>query len=119
VVINLLTNAVKFTDVGQVRLRVQLLERKAASARLRVTVSDTGIGMDEGQLARLFQPFEQVSEASRRVGGSGLGLSISQQLVRLMGSRIHVSSLPSEGSHFWFDLELPTQAPAHPLDAFS
>ena len=110
VLLNLLGNAVKFTDVGQVRLDVHLQRIDAAQAQIRFEVSDTGIGMDAAQMQRLFQPFEQVGDASRRAGGSGLGLSISRQLVRLMGSDILLRSVPDEGSRFWFDLVLPVLA---------
>ena len=114
VLLNLLGNAVKFTDRGAVVLRVQ---RAAAAgtgptmARLRFEVEDSGIGMSEEQLARIFQPFEQVSEIRRREAGTGLGLAISQQLVWLMGGEIHVSSELGKGSRFWFDLDLPVAKP--------
>jgi PAS domain S-box-containing protein len=109
VLLNLLSNAVKFTDRGSVSLRVHRLRQDgpAATARLRFEVCDSGIGMDEGQLARLFRPFEQVAEAARREGGSGLGLAISQQLVGLMGGEVRVASRPGEGSVFSFEIELP------------
>ena len=113
VLLNLLGNAVKFTDSGEVTLRVQ----GAASshpgkdgegmARLRFEVEDSGIGMNDEQLSRIFQSFEQVGEVRRREGGTGLGLAISQQLVRLMGSNIQVKSQLGKGSLFWFELELP------------
>lgn len=110
VVLNLLANGIKFTDAGEVRLEARLLAQTPALARVRIEVHDTGIGMDAGQLARLFKPFEQVSDDHRRGGGTGLGLSISQQLVRLMGSQIEVQSAPGVGSCFSFELELALQS---------
>jgi CheY-like chemotaxis protein len=114
VLLNLLGNAVKFTDSGKVSLRVQPApatgEPGAATARLRFEVTDSGIGMSPEQLARIFQPFEQVATAQRREGGTGLGLAISQQLVRLMGGRIDVVSAPGKGSTFWFDIDVPVAA---------
>ena len=115
VLLNLLSNAIKFTDTGQVVLRVQALpvdphrasSEKAATVPLRFEVRDTGIGMDKSQLARLFQPFEQVGEAKRREGGTGLGLAISRQLIRLMGGDIHVGSHEGQGSIFSFELDVP------------
>jgi signal transduction histidine kinase/CheY-like chemotaxis protein len=119
VLLNLLGNAVKFTDSGKVSLRVRPApgadapatgEAGAATARLRFEVTDSGIGMSPEQLARIFQPFEQVATAQRREGGTGLGLAISQQLVRLMGGRIDVVSAPGKGSTFWFDIDVPVAA---------
>lgn len=102
VLINLLDNAVKFTCRGQVMLRVRFL----SPSSLRLEIEDTGVGMSEQQLARLFHPFEQVGDAQQRALGTGLGLAISQQLLSLMGSEIHVQSQPGEGTLFWFDLEV-------------
>jgi len=79
-------------------------EALAKTTRLRFEVQDSGIGMDEGQPARLFQPFEQVGEMKRREGGPGLGLAISRQLVRLMGGDVQVRSQVGQGSVFSFDL---------------
>jgi PAS domain S-box-containing protein len=110
VVLNLLANGVKFTDEGEVRLEARVLAQRPGLVKVLIEVRDTGIGMDESQQARLFQPFEQVSEDHRRGGGTGLGLSISQQLVRLMGSQILVESEPRRGSRFYFELELPVQS---------
>lgn len=114
VLLNLLGNAVKFTDCGEVSLRVLRCapaESDAAGAvRLRFAVQDSGIGMDEAQLGRIFQPFEQVGDARRREGGAGLGLAISRQLVRLMGGDITVESVAGQGSVFWFELALPLGA---------
>ena len=115
VLLNLLSNAVKFTDSGQVSLRVQCLASDELKVRLRFSVLDTGIGIENNQLSTIFQPFEQAPDVQRRYGGTGLGLAISRQLVGLMGSDIHVESQPGHGSHFWFDLSLahaPVQAPS-------
>ena len=98
VLINLLGNAVKFTDAGQVRLCLTLLSREADADVLRFEVSDTGAGMSESQLARLFRPYEQVGDSRQRVGGTGLGLSISQRLVELIGGTIRVESSVGGGA---------------------
>jgi PAS domain S-box-containing protein len=117
VLLNLLGNAVKFTDQGEISLRVRGAPGAApgpskarageATVRLRFEVEDSGIGMSDEQVARIFQPFEQVTEVRRREGGTGLGLAISQQLVHLMGATIQVKSQLGKGSLFWFELELP------------
>jgi signal transduction histidine kinase/DNA-binding NarL/FixJ family response regulator len=113
ILLNLLSNAVKFTDQGEVTLRVSRLAGDGSTICLRFAVQDTGIGMSPRQLASLFQPFEQVSDQQHRVGGSGLGLTISRQLARLMGSDILVESEVGQGCSFTFDLELPVvEAPA-------
>jgi len=113
VLFNLLDNAVKFTDAGQVTLRLRCLEEPETGAkhpqaqvRVRFEVEDTGIGIDPEQIKRIFEPFEQVSERSRRVEGSGLGLAISRQLVQLMGSDLQVKSEPNQGSLFSFEVAL-------------
>ena len=106
VLLNLLGNAVKFTDSGTVSLRVFPAPGRGgdATTRLRFEVADSGIGMSAQQRGRLFQPFEQVADLKRREGGTGLGLAISQQLVRLMGGNIEVVSEPGKGSMFSFEL---------------
>ncbi|WP_437610852.1 AAA family ATPase [Sorangium sp. So ce834] len=114
VLLNLLGNAVKFTDRGRVSFGVQPLSQDGASARLRFEVEDTGVGMAPEQLAKLFQPFGRVGDVRRRAG-SGLGLMISHQLVHLMGSEIQVESRPDEGSRFWFEVILPMTELAAPL----
>ena len=117
VLLNLLGNAVKFTEQGQVTLRVQrLANADEHHARLRFAVVDTGIGIASEQLPLLFQPFEQAGEARPRVGGAGLGLAISQQLVGMMGGRIAVDSAPGRGSQFCFDLDLPVVVAEAPAD---
>ncbi|MGZ3238483.1 MAG: ATP-binding protein, partial [Burkholderiaceae bacterium] len=110
VLLNLLGNAVKFTDRGEVSLTVRELQRNGTETTLQFEVQDIGLGIPADQLETIFKPFEQVGEVQRRYGGSGLGLSISRQLVKLMGSDIHVYSQPGIGSHFWFDLTLPLEA---------
>jgi CheY-like chemotaxis protein len=112
VLLNLLGNAVKFTDAGAVSLRVLPVPSADGlanedSARLRFEVADSGIGMSAQQLGRIFQPFEQAATAQRREDGTGLGLAISQQLVRLMGGNIDVVSEPGKGSTFWFEIDVP------------
>jgi signal transduction histidine kinase/FixJ family two-component response regulator len=116
VLVNLLNNAVKFTQRGRVSLRVTVLDSDDRRAHLRFEVEDTGIGIDPEQLARLFRPFEQAADVQRRFGGAGLGLAISAQLVGLMGSEIQVDSRVGEGSRFWFDLELPLAGQRHASD---
>ncbi len=114
VLLNLLGNAVKFTDRGAVSLRVSRAppgpQDDEGTTRLRFEVADSGIGMGAHQLGRLFQPFEQVADAHRRAGGTGLGLAISRQLVRLMGGNIEVASAPHEGSTFSFELAVRAAA---------
>jgi len=109
VLINLLGNAVKFTDSGTVTLTVTRSEafEVGDSVLVRFTVEDTGVGMTPEQVETIFQPFEQVGSTSKRAEGTGLGLAISLQLIEMMGSSIEVTSTPGAGSRFWFDLELP------------
>ncbi len=107
ILLNLTSNAVKFTERGSVNLWVSVSSIDDVQARLRFRVTDTGIGMTEEQRSRLFQDFEQASAAtSRQYGGSGLGLSISRRLLELMGSAIAVHSEPGHGSEFSFELTL-------------
>jgi signal transduction histidine kinase/DNA-binding NarL/FixJ family response regulator len=107
VLLNLLNNAVKFTQHGKVGLRVTVLDADAERARLRFQVEDTGIGIRAEHLERVFRPFEQAADVQRRFGGTGLGLAISRQLVRLMGGDIHAESQVGVGSRFSFELDLP------------
>jgi signal transduction histidine kinase/DNA-binding response OmpR family regulator/HPt (histidine-containing phosphotransfer) domain-containing protein len=109
ILINLVNNAIKFTEQGEVRLSIGLngatSPATAHSLLLHFAVSDTGIGMNTDQLARLFSAFTQAdSSTSRRFGGTGLGLSISHQLVHLLGGQIHATSEPALGSCFEFTL---------------
>ncbi|OGB52719.1 MAG: hybrid sensor histidine kinase/response regulator [Burkholderiales bacterium RIFOXYC12_FULL_60_6] len=107
ILLNLLGNAIKFTDSGQITLKVSRSGAGAKEMRLRFEIQDTGVGMNPDQLARIFQPFEQVGEAQRKFGGTGLGLSISRQLVRLMDSDIQVDSEVGRGSTFSFEILVP------------
>ena len=106
VLINLCSNAIKFTDYGSVRLAISLVREDSATVRLRFCVSDSGRGIAAADLLQLFQPFTQVdSSTTRRYGGTGLGLTISQRLVEMMGGTISVDSEPGHGSSFSFELD--------------
>ena len=117
VLLNLLHNAVKFTECGEVSLQVRLSSAPAGEAgrgkdgerqvRLRFSVRDTGIGVPEQDQERIFQAFEQVDNGpTRRFGGTGLGTTIAKTLTQLIGGQIGVESNPGGGSHFWIDLPL-------------
>ncbi|MEO7851875.1 MAG: ATP-binding protein [Rubrivivax sp.] len=107
--LNLLHNAVKFTDGGRVSLHMKVLERSGDALRLQLRVRDTGIGIAQDQLESIFDAFTQVDGSStRRHGGSGLGLAIVKQITDLMGGSVDVSSTPGEGSTFVVELPLRT-----------
>ncbi|KQW41274.1 MULTISPECIES: ATP-binding protein [unclassified Roseateles] len=113
ILLNLLGNAVKFTHVGGVTLHARTLPstgEEPGHVRLCFEVQDTGVGIAEDQIARLFEPFEQAGNAEQRVGGTGLGLAISRQLVRMMGGEIRLESRLAQGSRFWFEISVPVQA---------
>jgi len=101
---NFLSNALKFTEHGGIRLRVARIDARS----LRFEVQDTGVGIDDATMARLFRPFTQADESTtRRFGGTGLGLSICRELATLMGGRVGADSTPGQGSRFWAMLPLP------------
>ena len=107
VLTNILGNAIKFTEKGEVTLRAELAEDAPDAATVLFEVSDTGIGMADEQRTRLFKPFTQAdASTTRRYGGTGLGLAISKQLVLMMGGEIGVRSEPGVGSTFWFTTKL-------------
>ncbi len=101
ILINLVGNAVKFTDAGSIQMVIRLSSCNAARPEMHFAVTDTGIGMSEEQMADLFKPFSQVdSSATRKFGGSGLGLAISKRLAEMLGGEIGVRSSPGKGSTF-------------------
>lgn len=105
--VNLLGNAIKFSDRGQVAVRARALQENSRSLLLRIEVADQGIGLSPEQQARLFHPFVQVDDSmSRKYGGSGLGLIISKRLAKQMGGEIGVSSETGIGSTFWITARL-------------
>ncbi len=107
VLINLMGNAIKFTDEGGVTLRVNCLSHQDANCTIDFRIEDTGVGMSSEQLQQIFKPFEQVGDAGKRPDGTGLGLTISQRIAALMGSKIQVESSLGEGSTFSVALEMP------------
>jgi two-component system sensor histidine kinase RpfC len=106
ILLNLVHNAIKFTEAGGVQLEVQVRERKGDTVGLRFSVRDTGIGIPDEAKARIFTAFEQVDGGpTRRFGGTGLGTTIAKTLTELLGGNIAVEDNPGGGTHFWLDLE--------------
>ena len=107
VLINLVSNAIKFTDKGEVIIEVSIEKESETNALMRFTISDTGLGVPKERMDRLFKPFSQVDMSlTRNYGGVGLGLIISKQLVEKMGGEIGVTSVERKGSRFWFTVNL-------------
>ncbi|OQW95886.1 MAG: hypothetical protein BWK79_00795, partial [Beggiatoa sp. IS2] len=102
ILINLLSNAIKFTQKGQVRLKVDYYNNKTY-----FKIEDTGIGIAESDLEKIFLPFQQTGDVTYRSEGTGLGLSITKNLVEMMGSQLRVESTLGQGSTFWMELDLP------------
>jgi PAS domain S-box-containing protein len=107
IITNLMGNAVKFTEEGEVRLVVEMLKREGKFVSFRCTVTDTGIGIPADKIETIFDSFSQAgNNITREYGGTGLGLAITRRLIQLMGSDIAVESIPGEGSSFFFSLTL-------------
>jgi CheY-like chemotaxis protein len=119
ILMNLVSNAIKFTAQGEVRLTTRCLTPSAdAPPHLEFTVRDAGIGLSPEQIGRLFQPFTQAdSSTTRQYGGTGLGLTISKRLARLLGGDITVESAPGQGSTFQLTIATGTPGPDEPADA--
>ncbi|MEL6340903.1 MAG: response regulator [Myxococcota bacterium] len=115
---NLMTNAVKFTESGEVKLAVSVDEQAGDTALLRFSVVDTGIGIQEEDRGRLFRAFSQIdSSSSRQFGGTGLGLSICQKLVSMLGGEIGFESVPGQGSTFWFTARMRVEEEQPKVDS--
>ncbi len=111
ILINLAGNALKFTSRGQVVVSIELLGRAEAAIRIRVSITDSGIGISADHIERIFEGFSQAeTSTTRRFGGSGLGLAICKRLIRLMGGDLKVESRVGVGSRFWFDISLGLDA---------
>ena len=117
ILVNLVGNAIKFTETGTVRVLMRTIQRIDGASCLQIDVTDTGIGMTQEQVLKLFEPFAQAdSTTSRRFGGTGLGLSISKRLANLLGGDISVISVPDQGSTFSVTVEAETLAGVQMLD---
>ena len=116
ILINYANNAVKFTEAGEISIAVRLVQASGPQVTLRFEVRDTGIGLTEEQVGRLFQSFQQAdTSTTRRYGGTGLGLAICKSLAELMGGEVGVESLFGKGSTFWVSVPLERGAPARVL----
>ncbi|WP_051321483.1 response regulator [Chrysiogenes arsenatis] len=119
IITNLISNALKFTEHGKIRFEITVVERTAQSIAFHFSLSDTGIGMDQQQVARVFQPFTQADTSiTRRFGGTGLGLAIAHHMTDAMGGTLGVTSQPNFGTTFFFTLRFEyakelAQAPLH------
>jgi signal transduction histidine kinase/ActR/RegA family two-component response regulator len=117
ILLNLLSNAFKFTKKGSISFTTKILDKTTESIKMRFSVSDTGIGIKESQLLKIFESFEQADNSTtRNFGGTGLGLSISKQLVSLFNSELKIDSTYGQGTTFYFDITTKiSKAPVHKL----
>ncbi|MES2477644.1 MAG: PAS domain S-box protein [Bacteroidota bacterium] len=110
ILVNLLSNATKFTQQGEIELKIQLMDTNGGDSLIRFGVRDTGIGINEDKQNKIFEAFAQEdSSTTKKYGGTGLGLTISNKLLGLMGSRLNVESKLGQGSYFYFDLKLKSE----------
>jgi len=115
ILLNLIGNAIKFTDTGTITVRLEQIDAGETRVRFRLSVIDSGIGIPREAHERLFTEFFQVDPAeARRLGGTGLGLAISKRIVEAMGGAIGLESIPGQGSTFWFTLSLERDRQGHP-----
>lgn len=112
VITNLVGNAIKFTEKGGVTLKAEVINHDATNARIKFSIIDTGIGIPQDKLSKIFESFSQASDdTTRKFGGTGLGLTISKQLVELHNSNLEVSSVPDVGSTFYFTVDFKIASP--------
>lgn len=110
ILINLLGNATKFTETGEIELKIEVLDKHDDSTKMRFAVRDTGIGIKPEQQSKIFNAFSQEDPSTtKKYGGTGLGLTISNRLLALMGSQLELKSAPGKGSTFYFDITLKTE----------